>query len=489
MLRPSVVLVVDGVKGEVTVVSPAWADSGPQRPRRLRPGGRAGDGRGARPRPHARRRRAATSATSRPARRSPTPATPATSRWSRRRRSYIRAGDIFQVVPSQRWAQPFDLPPFALYRALRRTNPSPYMFYFNFGGFQVVGASPEILVRVKDGTVTIRPIAGTRPRGATPAEDLALEAELLADPKERAEHLMLLDLGRNDVGRVAKIGTRRSQRAVHHRALQPRHAHRLQRRRRARGRPGRALRAARRPARRHRLRRAQGPRDADHRRARGARSAASTAAASATSPPRGDMDICIALRTGVVKDGTLYVQAGGGVVYDSDPEAEFQESVNKAKALTQAARDAGLFVARARRKLRRRISSAIRRLKATSDGEPGAGRGLLSGVGVLSISGAGGWPAGSPSARGASGAVRWPLGRSGAGGGTRLAGRHLRRRRGTGGKTQASASPAIAARTARWPAPARSRCPHCVAIVLLRSPAFSAGASLPLTPSDRRGHV
>ena len=122
-------------------------------------------------------------------------------------KEYIRAGDIFQVVPSQRWAQPFDLPPFALYRALRRTNPSPYMFYFNFGGFQVIGASPEILVRVKGGTVTIRPIAGTRPRGATPAEDLALEAELLADPKERAEHMMLVDLGRNDVGRVARIGS------------------------------------------------------------------------------------------------------------------------------------------------------------------------------------------------------------------------------------------------------------------------------------------
>jgi hypothetical protein len=125
----------------------------------------------------------------------------------RRAKDYIRAGDIFQVVPSQRWRQPFALPPFALYRALRRTNPSPFMFFFNFGGFQVVGASPEILVRVFGGEVTIRPIAGTRPRGATPEEDRALEAELLADEKELAEHLMLLDLGRNDVGRVARIGT------------------------------------------------------------------------------------------------------------------------------------------------------------------------------------------------------------------------------------------------------------------------------------------
>ncbi|MEM8842723.1 MAG: chorismate-binding protein, partial [Pseudomonadota bacterium] len=124
-----------------------------------------------------------------------------------RAKEYIRAGDIFQVVPSQRWAIPLDVSPFALYRALRRTNPSPYMFYFNMGGFQIVGASPEILVRVRDGKVTIRPIAGTRPRGATPEEDSRLEADLMADPKERAEHLMLLDLGRNDVGRVAKIGT------------------------------------------------------------------------------------------------------------------------------------------------------------------------------------------------------------------------------------------------------------------------------------------
>ena len=122
-------------------------------------------------------------------------------------KEYIRAGDIFQVVPSQRWTQDFKLPPFALYRSLRRTNPSPYMFFFNFGGFQVVGASPEILVRVKDGEVTIRPIAGTRHRGETRTEDLALEQDLLGDPKEMAEHLMLLDLGRNDVGRVAKIGT------------------------------------------------------------------------------------------------------------------------------------------------------------------------------------------------------------------------------------------------------------------------------------------
>jgi anthranilate synthase component 1 len=122
-------------------------------------------------------------------------------------KEYILAGDIFQVVLSQRLSLPFRLPPFALYRALRRLNPSPFLFYIDLGGFAIVGSSPEILVRLRDGTVTIRPIAGTRPRGATPAEDRALAEDLLADPKELAEHLMLLDLGRNDVGRVAEVGS------------------------------------------------------------------------------------------------------------------------------------------------------------------------------------------------------------------------------------------------------------------------------------------
>ncbi|MBS0332773.1 MAG: chorismate-binding protein, partial [Proteobacteria bacterium] len=120
-------------------------------------------------------------------------------------KAYVRAGDVFQVVPSHRFRAPFRRDPFALYRSLRRTNPSPFLFYLNFGDFQLAGSSPEILVRLRDGKITIRPIAGTRPRGATPAEDAALEAELIADPKERAEHLMLLDLGRNDVGRVAML--------------------------------------------------------------------------------------------------------------------------------------------------------------------------------------------------------------------------------------------------------------------------------------------
>jgi len=263
-------------------------------------------------------------------------------------KEYIRAGDIFQVVPSQRWTLDFPLPPFALYRALRRTNPSPYMFFFNFGGFQVIGASPEILVRVRGGTVTIRPIAGTRKRGATEEEDQALEAELLADAKERAEHLMLLDLGRNDVGRVAKIGT------VHPTAqfTVERYSHVM-----------------------HIVSNVEGELrdDVD---ALGALLAGLPAGTVSGAPKvramqiidelesekRGvyaggvgyisgadEMDMCIALRTSVVKDGKMYIQAGGGVVYDSDPQAEFEETVNKARALFTAAAEAGRFAPRGNR--------------------------------------------------------------------------------------------------------------------------------------------
>jgi anthranilate synthase component 1 len=343
MLRPSVVLVVDGVKGEVTVIAPAWAHSGlsaraayAQAAERVMDAVRDLD----RTPAVATRDLGAGSELGEPV-----------SNTSRadylamveKAKDYIRAGDIFQVVPSQRWAQRFDLPPFALYRALRRTNPSPYMFYFNFGGFQVIGASPEILVRVKAGRVTIRPIAGTRPRGATPAEDAALEAELLADPKERAEHLMLLDLGRNDVGRVSKIGTvtpteqfviERYSHVMHivsnvegelspgQDALSALLA----------GLPAGTVSGAPKV-------RAMQIIDELETEKRGVYGGGVGYFAS-----QGDMDICIALRTAVVKDGTLYVQAGGGVVYDSDPAAEYQETVNKSKALFAAARDAGLFV-------------------------------------------------------------------------------------------------------------------------------------------------
>ncbi|MEM9268341.1 MAG: chorismate-binding protein, partial [Pseudomonadota bacterium] len=207
MIRPTVVAVVDGVKGEVTVISPVYHQSGvPARAAYAQAAERVMDAVRDLDRPAPMETRDPGETTDLPA---------PVSNTSKERyfeiveqaKEFIRAGDIFQVVPSQRWAQPFPQPPFALYRALRRTNPSPYMFFFNFGGFQVVGASPEILVKVQDGTVTIRPIAGTRPRGKTPEDDQALEDDLLADPKERAEHLMLLDPGRNDVGRVAEIGS------------------------------------------------------------------------------------------------------------------------------------------------------------------------------------------------------------------------------------------------------------------------------------------
>ncbi|MEK6216662.1 MAG: chorismate-binding protein, partial [Boseongicola sp.] len=207
LLRPSVVAVLDGVKGEVIVVAPAWVASGLS--------ARAAYAQGAeRVMDAVRDMDRAVPGSDRDLG-AEFEAPELVSNFAKadylaaveKARDYIQAGDIFQVVPSQRWSQPFPLAPFSLYRSLRRTNPSPFMFHFDFGGFQVIGASPEILVRVFDGEVTIRPIAGTRPRGATPDEDRANEADLLADAKELAEHLMLLDLGRNDVGRVAKIGT------------------------------------------------------------------------------------------------------------------------------------------------------------------------------------------------------------------------------------------------------------------------------------------
>jgi len=259
-------------------------------------------------------------------------------------KEYIRAGDIFQVVPSQRFSVPFALPPFALYRSLRRTNPSPFLFFLDMKGFSIVGSSPEILVRLRDNKVTIRPIAGTRPRGGDREQDLALEKELLADPKERAEHLMLLDLGRNDVGRVAEIGSVR----VTEQFVIERYSHVMHIVSNVEGNFKSGLTAV----------------DA---------LAAGFPAGTVSGAPKvrameiidelesekrgvyggavgyfsanGSMDTCIALRTAVVKDGTMYVQAGGGEVADSDPEAEHQETVNKAKALVRAAEEAISFAA------------------------------------------------------------------------------------------------------------------------------------------------
>ncbi|MCV6594775.1 MAG: anthranilate synthase component I [Silicimonas sp.] len=342
LLRPSVVAVLDGVKGEVIVVSPAWAGSGltpraayAQAAERVMDAVRDLD----RPLPAADRDFGTEAEVPAPVSNF---AKDAYFAAVEKAREYIAAGDIFQVVPSQRWTQEFKLPPFSLYRALRRTNPSPFMFHFDFGGFQVIGASPEILVRAFDGEVTIRPIAGTRPRGATPEEDRALEADLLADEKELAEHLMLLDLGRNDVGRVAKIGTVRPTEEF----IIERYSHVM-----------------------HIVSNVVGELSDDH----DALSAllAGLPAGTVSGAPKvrameiidelepekrgvyggglgyfsagGDMDMCIALRTAVVKDENLYIQAGGGVVWDSDPEAEWQETVNKSNALRKAAEEAGRF--------------------------------------------------------------------------------------------------------------------------------------------------
>jgi anthranilate synthase component 1 len=262
-------------------------------------------------------------------------------------KEYILAGDVFQVVPSQRFEAPFTMPPFALYRSLRRINPAPFLFYLDFGNFQAVGSSPEILVRLRNGVVTIRPLAGTRKRGADMAEDQALEDELLGDPKERAEHLMLLDLGRNDVGRVAEIG---SVKVVESFAIE-RFSHVMHISSTVEGkiRPGLdALDAlcAGFPA--------------------GTLSGAPKVRAmqiiDELEPSRrglyagcigyfaanGTMDTCIGLRTALVKDGTMYVQAGVGVVADSDPEAEYAESLQKARALFRAAEDAVRYADRER---------------------------------------------------------------------------------------------------------------------------------------------
>ncbi len=265
----------------------------------------------------------------------------------KRAKEYIVAGDIFQVVLSQRFSAPFALPAFALYRALRRTNPSPFLFHLDFGGFSLVGSSPEILVRVRAGEVTIRPIAGTAPRGATDAEDQALAEALLKDPKERAEHLMLLDLGRNDIGRVAEIGSV----DVTARFFIERYSHvmhivsnvvgRLDKKHDAvdalmAGFPAGTVSGAPKV-------RAMQVIDELEKSKRGPY-AGCVGYFSAT----GQMDTCIVLRTAVIKDGVMHVQAGAGLVHDSVPDKEQQECINKAQALFRAAEEAVRFATRAK---------------------------------------------------------------------------------------------------------------------------------------------
>ena len=260
-----------------------------------------------------------------------------------RAKKYIFEGDIMQVVPSQRMSKPLRATPLALYRALRTLNPSPYMFYFDFEDFHVVGASPEILARLEGDTVTVRPIAGTRKRGVTAAEDKALAEELLADPKERAEHIMLMDLGRNDAGRVSQTGT------VHvtEQMVIERYSHVMHIVSNVEGKIKPGLGAI-------DVLRATFPAGT----VSGAPKVRAMEIIDELEPVKrgiyagavgylgfdGNMDVAIALRTGVVKGGMLYAQAGGGVVADSQPEAEWQETQNKVRALLRAAEiaEAGL---------------------------------------------------------------------------------------------------------------------------------------------------
>jgi anthranilate synthase component I len=274
-----------------------------------------------------------------------------------RAKAYIRAGDIFQVVPSHRFTAPFRLDPFALYRSLRRVNPSPFLYFLNFGGFQLVGSSPEILVRLRDGKITIRPIAGTRRRGASPTEDEALEAELLADPKERAEHLMLLDLGRNDVGRVAMLrdegrndapaGPRPPRVRVTESFAIERYSHVMHIVSNVEGDapegldPVDVLLAALPAGTLSGAPKVRAMEIIDE--LESVKRGVAYAGAVGYFGADGSVDTCIVLRTGLIKDGALHVQAGGGVVADSDPDAEYEETLQKAGALRRAAAEAWRF--------------------------------------------------------------------------------------------------------------------------------------------------
>lgn len=348
-LRPTIMVIFDSVKDMVTLVTPVWPSADiSAKAAYSRAQERLGDTVDdfERPLPHI--------ATYQPDDLPPLPEPRSnTSRADyhaivERAKEYIRAGDIFQVVPSQRFSLPFELPPFALYRALRRLNPSPYMNFLDFGDFAIVGSSPELLVRLRNDTVTIRPIAGTRPRGATPEEDAAQEHDLISNEKERAEHLMLLDLGRNDVGRVSQIGTVK----VTAQFTTEYYSHLI-----------------------HLVSNVEGRIAPDY----DAISAlcAGFPAGTVSGAPKirameiidelenekrgiyagcvgyfsadGSMDNCIALRTAVIKDQVMYVQAGGGVVADSDPEAEYQETITKSKALMKAAEEAMQFATAPRR--------------------------------------------------------------------------------------------------------------------------------------------
>ena len=335
-VRPGVILVFDRLTDELFAVAPVWPEGGASRA--LEAAGERID-EALRKLARAQPAPEAIEVPPEPAL-SPTMSVADYAGMVLRAKDYIAAGDIFQVVLAQRFTAAFPLPPFALYRALRRVNPSPFLYFLDLPGFALVGSSPEILVRVRDGEVTIRPIAGTRPRGLTPEADRAAEASLLADPKERAEHLMLLDLGRNDVGRVAAAGTV----AVTESYTVERYSHVM-----------------------HIVSNVVGRLDAARHDALDALFAGFPAGTVSGAPkiraceiiaelepetrgayaggvgyfaPDGSVDSCIVLRTGIVKDGTLHVQAGAGIVADSDPAYEQRECEAKAGALIAAAREA-----------------------------------------------------------------------------------------------------------------------------------------------------
>ncbi len=349
LLRPTITAIFDSVKDEIILITPVWPD-------------RKVDAKSAHARAIARLEDAVASL-ERPA--PPSAEVPANlptgvaveSNMTKdeyfdvvaRAKEYIAAGDVFQVVPSQRFRRPFALPPFSLYRALRRLNPSPYLYYLAMPGFQIVGSSPEVLVRLRDNKVTIRPIAGTRWRGKTPEEDKALGEELMNDPKERAEHLMLIDLGRNDVGRIAKTGAVK----VTDSFFIERYSHVMHLVSNvegeirdgldavdalAAGLPAGTLTGAPKI-------RAMEIIDEFEKEKRGAAYAGAVGYFAAD----GSMDTCIVLRTALVKDGTMYVQAGGGVVADSVAESEYQETINKSRALFAAAEEAVRFASAAKK--------------------------------------------------------------------------------------------------------------------------------------------
>ncbi|HXQ10319.1 MAG TPA: anthranilate synthase component I [Caulobacteraceae bacterium] len=354
LTRPSIVAVFDGIAQEIILSTTAWPSSATPEAAYAEACARLEAISAALAKP-------APPLTERAARPAPDLQSPVSREayWAivERAKRYIEAGDIFQVVPSHRFRTPFAGDPFALYRSLRRTNPSPFLFFLNFGDFQLVGSSPEILVRLRDGKITIRPIAGTRPRGATPEQDLALEQELRTDPKEHAEHLMLLDLGRNDVGRVAMLG-QSGRNAPEARARRPsvrvtdsffveRYSHVMHLVSNVEGDappgvdpvdvlmaalPAGTLSGAPKV-------RAMQIIDELETEKRGVVYAGAVGYFGCD----GSVDTCIVLRTGLVKDGMLYVQAGGGVVADSNPDAEYEETVHKAAALSRAAAEAWRF--------------------------------------------------------------------------------------------------------------------------------------------------